>query len=161
MASYKLIILAPSTGGKSTLMRYLREHSPNLPVYEIDEEVIKENGNEWPKDNRYKDKVLIPKISKRIIELDEAIFLASYIPDEILKEAKAKGFKVIVLDLSLDELKRRNKQRMAEEAYADSSSWLELQRNTNLRLIKEGIADLVIDGHQSTEEIAREICLLD
>lgn len=156
----KLIILAPSTGGKSTLMRYLREHSPELPIYEIDEEIMKENGNEWPKDNKHKDKALIPRISKRIIELDEAIFFASYVPDELLREAKTKGFKIIVLDLSLDELKRRNKQRMEEEAYDDSSSWLELQRNTNLRLIEDGIAELVIDGHKSIEGIAEEICLL-
>jgi hypothetical protein len=138
-------------------MRYLREHSPELPIYEIDEEVMKENGDEWPKDNKYKDKVLIPKIASRIIELDEAIFFASYIPDEILKEAKTKGFKIIILDLSLEELKRRNKQRMEEEAYDDSSSWLELQKNTNLRLMEEGIADLVIDGHKSVERIAEEL----
>jgi guanylate kinase len=33
----KIIILAPSAGGKSTLMRYLREHT-KLNVREMDEE---------------------------------------------------------------------------------------------------------------------------
>jgi len=39
------MILAPSAGGKSKLMRYLREHS-DLQVAETDEEVTKANNGE-------------------------------------------------------------------------------------------------------------------
>lgn len=154
---YRLIVLAPSTGGKTTLVRYLRDNSPDLPVYEIDEEIMRENGEKWPEDDKYKNKVLIPRMSRRIAGLDEAIFFSSYIPDEILKESKENGFRVLVLDISIDELKRRNEQRIEEEGYDDSSSWLELQRDTNLRLIKEGIADSTIDGHKATRDIAEAI----
>ena len=45
--SYKIIILAPSCGGKSSLMRYLREHT-DLHIVETDEEVMKANNDVWP-----------------------------------------------------------------------------------------------------------------
>lgn len=58
--NYKIIILAPSAGRKSTLMQHLREHS-KLKVAETDEEVTKANNGVWP-DDEYKNNVLILKL---------------------------------------------------------------------------------------------------
>ena len=125
----KLIILAPSAGGKSTLMRYLRENT-GLPIFEMDEEVMVANNNKWPRDNEYKDKILVPRIVRVILDKTEAIYLASYVPEELLKVAHTKGFKVILIDVSLAQLQQRNKKRMEMEAYADSTPWLRLQLDT-------------------------------
>ncbi|HUD06604.1 MAG TPA: hypothetical protein VMR34_01835 [Candidatus Saccharimonadales bacterium] len=75
--SKKLIVLAPSLGGKSTLMRYLREHT-DLVIAEMDEEVMKANNNTWPTDDDYKNKILVPKIVKEIIKKDKVIVMVQY-----------------------------------------------------------------------------------
>lgn len=153
--SYKLLILAPSAGGKSTLMRYLREHT-KLDVAETDEEVMKANNNEWP-DDELKNKVLVPQTTREILNRESAIYLASYVPDELIREAKEKGFTIVLLDLTLEQLAARNKQRMSIENYPDATPWLKLQLDTFARLRKEGLFDEIIDGDQSVADLAQEI----
>lgn len=155
----KLIILAPSAGGKSTLLRYLRENT-DLPVFEMDEEVMTANGNRWPDDNDYKDKVLVPKIVKGILDKPEAVYLASYVPEELLKKAQTNGFQIALINVSLDELIQRNKKRMEVENYADSTPWLQLQLDTFNKLDENGLIDSQIDGHQNTASIANDIIAL-
>lgn len=156
LMSYKIIVLAASAGGKSTLLRYLRENT-DLNIAEMDEEILKNNNNEWPLDNDYKDKTLVPQIVAEIIKNESVIYLASYIPETQLEEAIHIGFKVVLLDLSIEELNKRNKERMKQEEYADASSWLQIQVDTFERLKKEGIFDRVIQGSETTEKIANEI----
>ena len=157
--NYKLIVLAPSTGGKSTLMRYLREHT-DLHVVETDEEVMKANNNVWPDDNNYKDQVLLPKVTNEIIKQDDVLFIASYIPTELLRKAKERGFKIIILQLTLEELKRRNAKRMNEESYDDATPWFKGQLEDYQRLSQEGLVDSIIDGHQNISQIVGEITRL-
>jgi len=154
--AYKLIILAPSCGGKSTLMRYLREHS-NLDIAETDEEVMKANNNIWPSDHDLKNKILIPLITKEIIKSDSVIFFASYIPEDSIREARDKGFKVALLDISMEELIQRNKKRMAQENYQDATPWLEKQLENYNQLEKSGIIDTKIDGAKNVEKLSKEI----
>ena len=153
--SYKIIILAPSTGGKSTLMRYLREHTA-LDIFETDEEVMKANNNVWP-DNKLKNEVLVPKTTRRIIAQQNAIYLASYIPDELLREAKAKGFTIVLLDISLEALVARNKNRMKIENYDDATPWLQMQLSNFNKLNAAGLIDLTIYGESSIEVLANKI----
>ncbi len=152
----KLIVLAPSAGGKSTLMKFMREHT-DFNIREMDEEVVKVNGGKWPDDNDFKDQVLVPKIVKEILAEASVIYLASYVPEDLILEARNKGFKVTLLDVSIEELSRRNKERMGIEHYADASPWLQLQLDTFTRLKAAGLIDKVIDGHASTKDIASAI----
>jgi predicted ABC-type ATPase len=157
--SKRLIILAPSAGGKSTLMRYLRENS-NLSVFEMDEEVMSANGDKWPDDNNYKDTVLVPQIVAKIINKPNAIYIASYVPEVLLKKARSKGFCVVLINVTLVELTERNKKRMEAERYADSTPWLQLQLNTFNKLVEKGLIDHQIDGHKDIDNIARKIVAL-
>ena len=152
----KLILLAPSAGGKSTLMRYMRENT-DFNLREMDEEVLKENDNKWPDDNDYKDRVLVPRIVKKIIGEDDVLYLASYVPEELLVKARNSGFRVLLIDISKEELDRRNKERTDDEHYADASPWLQLQLDTFDKLKNKGLVDETIDGHSSTKEIASAI----
>lgn len=82
--TYKLIILAPSCGGKSSLMRYLREHT-DLHIAETDEEVMKANNDVWP-DDELKNKVLVPRTTNEIISRENVVYFASYIPTELIQK---------------------------------------------------------------------------
>jgi adenylate kinase family enzyme len=157
--SKKIIVLAPSAGGKSTLMRYLREHTL-LNILEMDEEVMKVNNDMWPNDNKYKDDVLVPEIVKNILMYDEVVYLASYVPEELIRIAREKKFLIVLINVSLSELELRNKKRMGQENYDDSTSWLQLQLETFQKLIKVGLIDKQINGQEATKEIAKDIELL-
>ena len=152
----KIILLAASAGGKSTLMKYMREHT-NLNVMEMDEEIIKINHGTWPNDNNYKDQILVPKIVENILDKDEVIYLASYVPDYLIEKARLNNFKVLLLEVSIDELIRRNKHRMKIERYEDASHWFRSQINTFNKLKEKELVDGVINGNSSTEDIAIEI----
>ena len=156
--AYRLIILAPSAGGKSTLMRYLREHT-KLHIAETDEEVMKANNNVWP-DDELKNKVLVPQTTRVIISLDSIVYFASYIPDELLIEARARGFKVILIEINMESLIARNKNRMSIENYQDATPWLKMQLDTFERLKKAKLIDEVIDGMQTVEEITKQLVAL-
>lgn len=153
--NYKIIILAPSCGGKSSLMRYLREHT-SLDIAETDEEVMKANNNIWPDDD-LKNKVLVPKTTREIIARDNVIYFASYIPTELLQDAKEKGFMIVILEVPEYELVRRNEKRMHEEGYDDVSPWFNGQLANFKELTEEGLVTKKINGNQMVEKVAEEI----
>ena len=152
--NYKLIILAPSCGGKSSLMRYLREHT-GLHIAETDEEVMKANDGVWP-DNELKNKVLVPKTTNEIITRENVIYFASYIPTELLQKAKEKGFKIITLGIPLEVLEKRNEKRMKAEGYDDVSQWFKGQLDNYQSLAENHIVDQVVNGNQTVEKVADE-----
>ncbi len=156
---YKIIVIGASTGGKSTFMRYLRQHT-DLVVAEMDEEIVKLNGNKWPTDDDYRNTVLVPKITKEIIDKDKVIYISSYVPDELAEEAKRKGFVIVLLEVSLEQLKERNAKRMVEEGYESVATYFDVQLNGFKQLKEKGLIDKTIDGHRSTEMIAEEIVKL-
>ena len=152
----KIIVLAPSAGGKSTLMRYLRHHT-KLNVAEMDEEIVKANNNKWPSDDDYKNQVLVPKITKEIIEKDEVTYFTSYIPIHLVQKAKDNGFRIILLNLSLEQLIARNTERMKSEGYDDASRWFEIQLKGYKELQDAGLIDEVFDADIPTNKIADHI----
>jgi len=154
--NYKIIILAPSAGGKSTLMRYLRKHT-QLSIAEMDEEVMKANGNKWPSDDNYKNQVLVPKVTENIMKSERVIYIASFVPEDLIRKAKDNEFKVILLELSLEQLQERNTERMKTEGYADTSPWFQVQLEGYKKLSDSALADIVINGNQPTSEIASEV----
>jgi guanylate kinase len=153
--NYKLIILSPSCGGKSSLMRYLREHT-DLHIAETDEEVMKANNGVWP-DDELKNKVLVPNTTNEIITRENVIYFASYIPTELLQKAKKKGFKIIVLETPLEVLNKRNTNRMKVEGYDDVSQWFKGQLDNYQSLAENHIVDQVVNGNQTVEKVADEV----
>lgn len=153
--NYKLIILSPSCGGKSSLMRYLREHT-DLHIAETDEEVLKANNGVWP-DDELKNKVLVPKTTNEIITRENVIYFASYIPTELLQKAKEKDFKIIVLETPLEVLNKRNTNRMKVEGYDDVSQWFKGQLDNYQSLAEKHIVDQEVNGNQTVEKVAAEI----
>ena len=153
--NYKIIILAPSCGGKSSLMRYLREHT-DLHIAETDEEVMKANDGVWP-DDELKNKVLVPKTTNEIITRENVIYFASYIPTELLQKAKEKDFRIIVLETPLEVLNKRNTNRIKIEGYDDVSQWFKGQLDNYQSLAENHIVDQVVNGNQAVEKVADEV----
>ena len=150
-----ILVLAPSVGGKSTLMRYLRD-ATDLKIAEIDEELLASNNNVWPDSDLIHSK-LIPEIMRRMARSHYDIFFSKDTPAELVSEVKASGVKVVVLNLTISQLLARNTKRMSEEGYDDASPWLEGQLNQLIQLENSGLVDATIDGDLSTEEIASQI----
>lgn len=153
--NYKIIILAPSCGGKSSLMRFMREHT-DFHIAETDEEVMKANNNVWP-DDELKNKVLVPKTTNEIISRENAIYFAGFIPDELLIKAKQKGFKIVILEVPLKVLIERNEKRMDEEKYDDVSAWFKGQLDNFAELKLKGIANYSLNGDQNIEKVVNNI----
>lgn len=139
-------------------MRYLREHT-KLNIVETDEEVMKANSNVWP-DDKLKNEVLVPQTTKEIITRDSIVYFASYIPDDLIAEARQNGFKIIVLNFSLKTLDERNKKRMQVENYEDVSPWFKMQLDNYKKLKDLNYIDVVIDGNQSVETISEVLISL-
>jgi GTPase SAR1 family protein len=154
--AYKIIVLAPAAGGKTTLVNYLRAHT-KFNITEVDEEILRANNYSWPDDREYKDAVIIPEIAKRIINMDSVIYFTYRVPADLLRKARDNGFEVVLLDIGSDELERRNAKRMAETAYDDISHWFPIQLKNFDDLNKEGLIDIVLDGHRPPVEIAKDI----
>ncbi len=156
--NYQLIILASSCGGKSSSMRYLREHT-ELHIAETDEEVMKANNDVWP-DDKLKNEVLVPQTTNEIINRVNVVYFASYIPDELLRKAKGKGFKIIILKTPLAELLKRNIKRVETEGYDDVSQWFKMQLDNYKELSSKELIDNTINGNQSVEKVAEEVIKL-
>lgn len=154
----KIIVIGTSASGKTTLIRYLR-NSTKLPISEIDAELTTLNGGEFPIDDNLKKNVLAPKIFEDIINRDEIIFFTNtdYFFEADIRKAKDKGFKIFQLDLSLEDLIRRNQKRVKEEGYPDINQWLAGMVEYQTEIRKTGLVDLVIDASKPTEKIANEL----
>jgi hypothetical protein len=154
--AYKIIVFAPAAGGKTRLVNYLRAHT-DLAVREIDEEILRANDYSWPEDRDYKEAVIIPGISQRVIDMESVIFFTYRMPIDYIRKARNQGFQMIVLNVGIAELTRRNAKRMAEQGYDDISHWFEVQLKNYEDLNREGLVDRVIDGQRPTPEVAEDI----
>jgi predicted kinase len=154
----KTIVIGPSLSGKTTLVKQLRS-TTNLPISEIDEELTRLNNGEYPSDSDYKNRVLVPHIVQQILSQNEIIFFTNtnYFSIDDLKLARQKGFKIVVLSLSLEELQKRNISRVKNEGYADQSQWFAGMLKYLQQIIDEGVVDKVIDGNQSQQAIIEDL----
>jgi hypothetical protein len=155
---YKLLLLAPSAGGKSTLMRYLRTHT-DLNIAETDELLTEANMGTYPT-GKIKNHKLISETTMEVITGPSVVYLAQYIPEELLKLSRTKGFRTVLLGISLDELKKRNTQRMEIEHYPDASQWFQGQLDYFVSLCQKGLIDEVIDGTLPVKVLAEKIYAL-
>ena len=154
----KGIVIGASLSGKTTVARYLRSNTNTL-VSEMDEELTRLNNGKYPTDVEHKHKSLAPKIIKGLLNERDILFFTNtdYFSLDDLRKAKDKGFKIIQLEIELDELNKRNKNRVKNEGYDDLSKWLEGMTLYQKKIRNAGVVDIVIDASLSVERISEEI----
>ena len=154
----KVIVIGTSLSGKTTLIRLLRSQTI-LPISEIDEELTILNDGVFPADFKLKHEDVTPKVIKKILAKDKIVFFTNtnYFSIEDLKQAKKLNFKIVQLQLELDELIKRNESRMKNEGYDDMSQWLEGMLRYQSEIKDAGLVDRVFDASKSTDQIAKEL----
>ena len=154
----KAIVIGTSLSGKTTLIRQLRSQT-NLPISEIDEELTLLNGGVYPVDFKLKHEVVTPKVVKKILSQEEVVFFTNtnYFSIENLNEAKKLGFKIIQLQLGLDDLIKRNESRMKNEGYDDMSQWLEGMLQYQAEIKDAGLVDKVFDASKAPDQVVKEL----
>lgn len=154
----KDIVIGASLSGKTTVARYLRSNT-NILVSEMDEELTKLNNGRYPTDAEHKHGSLAPKVIKGLLNKKDVLFFTNtdYFSLDNLREARDKGFKIIQLELNLDELNRRNKNRVKNEGYDDLSEWFEGMVVYQEKIRNAGVVDIVIDASQPVKRISEEI----
>jgi hypothetical protein len=156
MKNYKAIVLGPQCSGKTMLKKYLRQNS-TLSMVEEDELFTELNGGEYPQDMEYKENVLRPKLEERIRQTDNMIFLTSYCNPLLLQELKFKGYKVIQLELNIEEFRKRNERRMKEEGYENANIWAKDVFDFHREIKDKKLVDKEIDVSKPIEVIAKQV----
>lgn len=154
----KAIIIGTSLSGKTALINCLHTQE-NLPLLEIDDELVRVNGGKYPEDVKYKHLVLAPQIIKDVLSRKEVVFFTNtdYFTCEDLKTAKSIGFKIIQLEVDLEELKRRNEGRVQIENRDDWSKWLVGMLKYQKDIKEKGLVDKVISMNQPIENAAKDL----
>ena len=154
----KAIVIGTSLSGKTTIIRQLRLVT-KIPVSEMDEELTRLNGGNFPTDSNYKHNVLVPQVIESVLNKDKIIFFTNtdYFTFDDLQKAKQSGFKIIQLVLDRELLNKRNEQRIRNEGYEDLSKWFDGMLKYQKLLEKKGLVDNVIQAGQPSAETANEI----
>lgn len=150
----KLLIIGSQLSGKTTITKYLRKLT-DVPVSEVDEEILKLNDDVWPTDNVYKDRVLIPQIYESMAGKEDIIFfINSVFPITLLQKFKENGFTIIHLKISREEIVKRNSYRIEHEGYEDALPWIDGQLKNHEKIKNAGYIDQEIDAMEQVETIA-------
>jgi adenylate kinase family enzyme len=156
----KAIVIGASCAGKTTLVRYLRARS-DLPLLEIDDELVRENGGEYPSDYQHKHQVVAPRVIEQVLRKDSIVFFTNtdYFTDADLSLARSREFKIIQLEIPLTVLRDRNCRRVKEERYPDIGEWLNHMVEYQDKLREQGLVDHVISTRTTVEAVAAELLI--
>jgi shikimate kinase len=156
----KALVIGASLSGKTSIVKQLRKNT-EIPVSEMDEELTRLNKGEYPTDSKYKHDVLAPEIIDVILNRENIVFFTNtdYFTLDDFQKAKDKGFKIILLELSIDELLKRNRNRVKNEGYEDLSKWLRGMVEYQRKVKEAGVIDATIQANKPIEEIVEFFAL--
>lgn len=154
----KVIVIGASTVGKSSLIKYLREHT-NLVIDEMDEMLTRMNDGVYPKDGDYRHKILEPRMVKEVLAQDNVIFFSNTNIFSIadLEHAHKLNFLIVLLILSREKMEMRNKQRMELEGYDDVSMYFRYMLEYQEQIKAGGVVDKEIATDQPVDSVAAEL----
>jgi predicted kinase len=152
----KIIVLGPPLSGKSTLAKFLRD-SYSLEVLDFDEELLELNDGKWPGSYPDLNERLKKTVIERIISMNSVIFMAFEFPLYGLKRAKEAGFTVYQLVINIEELSRRNEERLKTQPNNDAFQYVGTNLKQQSELFKSGAIDKQLDATLPVEVLAESI----
>jgi adenylate kinase family enzyme len=152
----QLFIFGAQCAGKTTTVRSLAAKT-TLPIIEMDDEIMRLNNGVWPKDMKYKEQMLDPQVYQLVADMPDVIFFENHMSVEQTRQFKEAGFSILLIEVSRDELLRRNKQRVKEEKYDDASKWIEMQLENIDELQRNHLIDFTIDREQSVNKVIQDL----
>jgi predicted kinase len=153
----KLLIVGAPNSGKTTVSRELRE-SLGLNVVDMDDEIVRLNDGVWP-DIDTKNEVVQPKVLEVVMAMPEVVLFNSYMSVERTRRLREAGFRIVLLDVSEAELRRRNAKRVAEESWTNIE-WFDWHRKSIQELQDNNLFDYSISGEQDVKSVATDIARL-
>lgn len=157
----KIVVIGASLSGKTTIAQKLQGKTKDR-IIEMDEMLTDLNKGVYPKDSDYKHKVLVPKIISKVLKQEDIIFFTNtdYFTLNDLSKAKGKGFKIIQLEVGLNELTKRNRNRVEKEKYEDLSKYFRGMLQYQQIIKKKGLIDKIINSDQQIDKVVEEILSL-
>jgi adenylate kinase family enzyme len=153
----RLLVLGAPASGKTTVAASLRAAVPALEVWDTDDEILRLNNNIWPSIED-KNRELLPKIVDAAAQQHQIILLNSYMPVELALNLKQVGFRIVLLEVAEEELRRRHTKRAVEEGWSNEE-WFEWHQSAIKELRDRGLIDHVVSGEQTVDAITT--CLLE
>jgi gluconate kinase len=152
----KVIIFAPATAGKTTIVGYLRDHT-ELPVLEVEGEFLRLYGR-YPQDDDVRQK-LIDQLLADVLGRDEVVLFCNtdFLNDRDIWRARDRDFTIVQLHIDLTTMLVRNKKRVMEEGYTDTSQWFEGMLEYQRELRDKGLVDLMIDARLPVEQVTQQL----
>ena len=148
----RTLVAGAPCSGKTTVARLLREsHGRN--AVDCDDEIARLNGGTWPSDFDTKNHVLLPRVLHEATVSDDILLFNSYTPLVYVRRLRRAGFRIVLLDVSDEELLRRHAQRLAEEGWTNVQ-WFETSKATVEELRSTGWIDHTISGSAPPHQVA-------
>ena len=156
----KVVVLGACCAGKSTQHCVLPAMvGDDVVVVESDDAVVRAAGGTWPA-SQEEIRRLVIETGLEALRRARVVLLTSFLPTDVVHDARACGASVVLLDVPLTELERRNAQRMVEGTAGDESRWFAVQLAAYQELRSAGLVDHVIDGMQAIQTIADQLSSL-
>jgi shikimate kinase len=151
----KLFVVGAPASGKTRVASSLRAAVPALDVWDTDDEILRLNNNVWPSIED-KNREFLPRIVDAAAKQEQVILLNSYMPVELALKLRQFGCSIVLLEVSVAELRRRHKERAVEEGWSNEE-WFEWHESAINELRDRGLIDYVVSGEQAADEIARRL----
>jgi hypothetical protein len=152
----RLFVLGAPCAGKSTVAELLGRR--DIHVIDTDDEIVRLNGSVWP-DIETKNERFVPIVLETAAALREVVLFNSYMPLDHTRRLRAGGFAVALLQVSEDELLRRDRRRLAREGWTNVE-WFDWHQSVITEHCAAGLIDHLIDGERDPAAIAQELIAL-
>jgi shikimate kinase len=153
----RIFVVGAPCAGKTTVVRILR-HAWRLNAVDMDEEIARLNGGVWPT-IEYKEDVLQPRVLDEAIASGDIVLFNSYLQVDRAARLRGAGFRIVLLDVSEEELMRRGRRRAAEHGQTNLG-WLAWHRENLAALNDAGLIDEVLSGEQPSEVVAEALAAI-
>lgn len=151
----KLFVVGAPCSGKSTVVGCLRDVH-GLNALDTDDEILRLNAGVWPSDNETKNEVLLPRVLKDAIQMEHVVLFNSYLFVDHAILLRRAGFRILLLDVPEEELRRRDAARLAIEGWTNIE-WFDWHQSVIQELRANRLIDYEVSGDQQAESVATDI----